>query len=177
MKFVLCPKKFSPNGHGLAMWRYLKNRQPVIVDKSYAQSFEFLGHRFRKRWMKVKGGEMKLLYAAVLSPKAKQRMLHQLKYAKLHRRTDRIEQLARDLNEKVQGWVSYFGKYAGSSMHSMYAHINRRLVKWCMWKYRKFKGQAIGWLKQKCQDKPMLSLFTGNKPVGSVTTIATHQSK
>ena len=58
---------------------------------------------------------MKLLYTAVISPKAKQRMLAQVKYAKLHRRTDRIEQLAKDLNEKVQGWVNYFGKYAGLS--------------------------------------------------------------
>jgi RNA-directed DNA polymerase len=110
---------------------------------------------FRK-WMKVKGGGMKLLYTAVISPKTKQRMLAQVKYAKLHRRTDRIEQLAKDLNEKVQGWVNYFGKYAGSSMHYIYAQINRRLVKCCMWKYRKFKRQAIGWLYRKWQEKSML---------------------
>lgn len=133
-----------------------ENRKGEVQHKMYAQSFVFLGHQFRKRWLKVKKGAMKLLYATVISPQSKQRMLHQLKYAKLHRRTDRIEQLAKDLNEKVQGWISYFGKYAGSSMHSIYAHINRRLVKWCMWKYRKFKRQAIGWLKQKWEEKPML---------------------
>jgi hypothetical protein len=44
-------------------------------------------------------------------------------------------------------------------MHSIYAHINRRLVKWCIWKYRKFKRQAIGWVKQKWQEKTQ-ALFT-----------------
>ena len=152
-RFTKCGLELHPQKTKLVQ---TENRKAEIVNKSYAQSFEFLGHQFRKQWMKVKGSEMKLLYAAVISPKAKQRMLAQLKYAKLHRRTDRIEQLAKNLNEKVQGWVNYFGKYAGSSMHNIYAQINRRLVKWCMWKYRKFKRQAIGWLYRKWQEKSML---------------------
>ena len=93
------------------------------------------------------------LHAAML---ARKRMLRHLKYEKLHKRTDRIEQLAGQLNKKVAGWVSYYGKYAGTSMHQIYAHINRRLVKWCMWKYRKFKIQAILWLKNKWREQSML---------------------
>jgi RNA-directed DNA polymerase len=152
-RFTQCGLEVHPQKTKLVQ---TENRKREVQHKSYAQSFEFLGHQFRKKLVKVKDGSIKLLYTAVLSSKSKQRMLHQLKYAKLHRRTNRIEQLAKDLNEKVQGWVSYFGKYAGSSMHSIYAHINRRLVKWCMWKYRKFKRQAIGWLKQKWEEKSML---------------------
>lgn len=72
-------------------------------------------------------------------------MLQELKYVKLHQRTHQIEQLAKGLNEKVQGWISCYGKYGGSSMHYIYAQINRRLVKWCMWKYRKFQA-ADYWL-------------------------------
>jgi RNA-directed DNA polymerase len=152
-RFTQCGLEVHPQKTNLVQ---TENRKREVQHKSYAQSFEFLGHQFRKKLVKVKDGSIKLLYTAVLSSKSKQRMLHQLKYAKLHRRTNRIEQLAKDLNEKVQGWVSYFEKYAGSSMHSIYAHINRRLVKWCMWKYRKFKRQAIDWLKQKWEEKSML---------------------
>lgn len=152
-RFAQCGLELHPQKTKLVQ---TENRSNEVVNKSYAQSFEFLGHQFRKKLVKVKDGSMKLLYTAVLSSKSKQRMLTQVKYAKLHRRTDRIELLAKDLNEKVRGWISYFGKYAGSSMHSIYAHINRRLVKWCMWKYRKFKRQAIGWLYSKWQEKPML---------------------
>lgn len=52
--------------------------------------------------------------------------------------------------------MSYFGKYASSSLHSIYAHINRRLVKWCRWKFRKFKRGAIDWLVRKWKEKPTL---------------------
>ena len=64
--------------------------------------------------------------------------------------------LADLLNEKVRGWIAYFGKFAHSSMLEIYAHINFRLVKWCKKKYKKFAGDAITWLRLKWQQKPNL---------------------
>jgi RNA-directed DNA polymerase len=127
-----------------------------LVNKSYPSSFVFLGHQFSKDLVRLKDGSTKLLYVAKVSKDARKRMLRQLKYEKLHKRTCRLEELAGQLNQKVAGWVSYFGKYAGTSMHQIYAHINRRLVKWVMWKYRKFKLQAIAWLKRKWREHSML---------------------
>ncbi len=127
-----------------------------LVNKSYPSSFVFLGHQFSKDLVRLKDGSTKLLYVAKVSKDAHKRMLRQLKYEKLHKRTCRLEELAAQLNQKVAGWVSYFGKYAGTSMHRIYAHINRRLVKWVMWKYRKFKLQAIAWLKRKWLEQSML---------------------
>jgi hypothetical protein len=60
------------------------------------------------------------------------------------------------LNPKVLGWIAYYGKYARTSMLKIYAHINFRLVKWCKWKYNKFTGQALRWLKRKWEEMPML---------------------
>ena len=133
-----------------------ENYRAELVNKSYPSSFVFLGHQFSKDLIRLKDGSTKLLYVVRVSKDARKRMLRQLKYEKLHKRTDRLEQLAVQLNKKVAGWVSYYGKYAGTSMHRIYAHINRRLVKWCMWKYRKFKIQAIRWLKRKWQEQSML---------------------
>ena len=133
-----------------------ENYRPELVNKSYPSSFVFLGHQFSKDLVRVKDGSTKLLYVVRVSKDARKRMLRQLKYERLHKRNCRIEELAQQLNSKVAGWVSYFSKYAGSSMHRVYAHINRRLVKWCMWKYRKFKIQAIRWLKRKWQEQSML---------------------
>jgi RNA-directed DNA polymerase len=127
-----------------------------LVNKSYPSSFVFLGHQFSKDLVRLKDGSTKLLYVAKVSKDARKRMLRQLKYEKLHKRTCRLEELAGQLNQKVASWVSYFGKYAGTSMHQIYAHINRRLVKWVMWKYRKFKLQAIAWLKRKWREHSML---------------------
>jgi RNA-directed DNA polymerase len=151
-RFTQCGLELHPQKTKLVQ---TENYRQGIQDKTYAQSFDFLGHQFRKCMVKA-NGSMKLLYTSRISRRSRQKMQQELKYAKLHKRTVRIEQLAKALNEKVQGWVNYYGKYGGSSMHCIYAHINRRLVKWCMWKYRKFKREAIGWLKQKWQEKPML---------------------
>src|SRR5690606_196918 len=95
-RFTKCGLELHPQKTKLVQ---TESRRGQVQQKEYAQSFEFLGHQFRKRWLKVKTGDMKLLHTAVISPKSKQRMLQQLKYAKLHRRTDRIELLAKDLNE------------------------------------------------------------------------------
>ncbi len=133
-----------------------ENRNPALVIKSYPSSFTFLGHQFRKDLVRTKDGRTPLLYVAEVSKDARKRMLRQLKYEKLHKRTCRLEQLAVQLNKKVAGWVSYYGKYAATSMHQIYAHINRRLVKWVMWKYRKFKIEAIQWLRRKWQEQSML---------------------
>ena len=132
------------------------NRNPSAVIKSYPSAFTFLGHQFSKDLVRTKDGRTLLLYVVEISKDARKRMLRNLKYEKLHKRTDRLEQLAEQLNKKVAGWVSYYGKYAGTSMHQIYAHINRGLVKWCMWKYRKFKIEAIQWLRRKWQEKSML---------------------
>lgn len=133
-----------------------ENRNPAAVIKNYPSAFTFLGHQFSKDLVRTKDGRTLLLYVVEISKDARKRMLRNLKYEKLHKRTGRLEQLAAQLNKKVAGWVSYYGRYASTSMHQIYAHINRRLVKWCMWKYRKFKIEAIQWLRRKWQEKSML---------------------
>lgn len=122
----------------------------------YERSFDFLGHRFSKEMVKVKRDRMMLLYQPKVSPKARKRMLAQLKYERLHRRTIRLEELAKVLNEKVRGWIAYFGRFAHSSMLKVYAHINFRLVKWCKKKYKKFTGEAITWLRLRWKENPKL---------------------
>jgi RNA-directed DNA polymerase len=133
-----------------------ENRNATAVIKSYPSAFTFLGHQFSKDLVRTKDGRTRLLYVVKISKDARKRMLRQLKYEQLHKRTDRLEQLAVQLNKKVAGWISFYARYAGTSMHQIYAHLNMRLVKWCMWKYRKFKIEAIQWLRRKWQEKSML---------------------
>jgi hypothetical protein len=61
------------------------------------------GHEFVKQLVRVRDGSMKLLYQPSVSPQARKKILEQLKYEKLHRRTDRIEKIAHQLNPKVLG--------------------------------------------------------------------------
>jgi group II intron reverse transcriptase/maturase len=154
-RFASCGLALHPEKSKLVQ---TETRKGLPKNKDYASSFDFLGHRFHKEMVKVKGKDegMKLLYQASVAPKARKRMMLQLKYEKLHRRTEKIEELAKLLNQKVRGWILYFGKYAHSSMLKIYAQINFRLVKWCKKKYKKFTGAAITWLRQKWKEKPHL---------------------
>jgi len=77
-------------------------------------------------------------------------------HEKLYRHTLKLEQLADLLNEKVRGWIAYYGKYAHTSMLKIYAHLNFKLVKWCKKKYKKFTGDAITWLRQRWKENPKL---------------------
>ena len=76
--------------------------------------------------------------------------MEQLKYEKLHRRTDRIEQIAKQLNPKVWGWINYYGKYGRSSMLDIYAYINFRLVKWCIPPYGTGSGNTTNLPDKHC---------------------------
>lgn len=133
-----------------------KTRKEQLRNPNYGSSFEFLGHQFSKGLVMVRKSEIKLLYQPKVSPKARKRMMLQLKHEKLHRRTLTLEQLADLLNEKVRGWIAYYGKYAHTSMLKIYAHLNFKLVKWCKKKYKKFTGDAITWLRQRWKENPKL---------------------
>lgn len=152
-RFAQCGLELHPEKTCLVQ---TETRKDVERRSDYATSFDFLGHHFCRQLVRVRDGNVKLLYQLRLSSRSRKVIFEQLKYLKLHRRTARLEQLAEELNQKVRGWIAYFDCYARSSMLRVYAHINYRLVKWCCRKYNKFKGQALRWLKRKWQEKPQL---------------------
>lgn len=118
--------------------------------------FDFLGYRFQPHWFKTKEKGDKLLYDARVSPKAMQKMIQILKYHNLHKRKQNIQALAKELNPILRGWINYYGAFGKQALNKLYVHINQRLVKWCKWNYRKFKLEAISWLKQKWKEMPYL---------------------
>jgi RNA-directed DNA polymerase len=132
-------------------------RREVAQKPEYGTSFDFLGHRFKNGTVKTKDGSIKLLYQLHIAPKSKKRILDQLQYAKLNLRTSsKLEELAQGLNAKIRGWVGYFGKFTRSSLQKVFAHINFRLVKWCMKKYKKYKGDALHWVSARSRENPAL---------------------
>ena len=55
--------------------------QGKVEHQQRQKGFTFLGHQFRKQLVKVKDGSLKLLYTTSIAPKAKQRILAQVKDA------------------------------------------------------------------------------------------------
>jgi RNA-directed DNA polymerase len=47
-----------------------------------------------------------------------------------------LQDIARQLNPLLRGWIAYYGRYASSALYPLLRHINQMLVAWVM---RKFK--------------------------------------
>jgi hypothetical protein len=103
-RFSACGLTLHPEKTKLVQ---IATRQGVDRKGDYGSGFAFLGHEFVIQLMRVRDGSMKLLYQPRVSPKARKKILEQLKYEQLHRRTDRIEQIAHQLNHQVLGWIAY----------------------------------------------------------------------
>jgi len=51
-----------------------------------------------------------------------------------------LQDIARQLNPLLRGWIEYYGRYASSALYPLLRHINQMLVAWVMRKYKRFKG-------------------------------------
>ena len=112
--------------------------------------FDFLGYTFKARYIKCRDGKLRYNFIASVSKVSAKAFRTKVKEMELHRRTGcKIDILAKMLNPMVRGWMNYFGKYNPSAMKDTLLCIERRLVKWAMCKYKKFRGRrrkAEEWL-------------------------------
>lgn len=74
-----------------------------------------------------------------------------IKTLELHKRSgSKLEMIAETINPIVRGWMNYFGAFNRSAMKGTLDVIQRRLVKWAMCKYKRFRGhrtRAEEWLR------------------------------
>ncbi|MCR5088862.1 MAG: group II intron reverse transcriptase/maturase [Oscillospiraceae bacterium] len=102
--------------------------------------FEFLGYTFRRTLIRDKLGRLQWNFLASVSKKACQSLKDKIKAMEIHKKSgSKIEMIAEDINPTVRGWMNYFGAYNKSAMKSTLDVIQRRLVKWAMCKYKRFR--------------------------------------
>jgi len=120
--------------------------------------FDFLGYTFRKVRIKDRLGRLQMNFIASVSKKAEQALKDKVKALEIHKRTgSKIEMIAEMLNPILRGWMNYFGKFNRSAMKRALDCVQRRLIKWAMCKYKKFRGhrrRAEEWLKQVKEREP-----------------------
>ena len=51
-----------------------------------------------------------------------------------------LEQLAREINPVVRGWINYYGRFYPSALVFSLNRINDYLVRWLVQKYKRFRG-------------------------------------
>ena len=75
-------------------------------------------------------------------------------------RTDlSLEDIAREFNPILRGWINYYGKYNRSVMNSVLKHFNAALARWVMRKYKRYKQHkklAAKFIKTMARNQPQL---------------------
>ncbi len=112
--------------------------------------FDFLGYTFKAVHVMCKDGEMRLNFIASVSKVSAKAFRDKIKSLEIHKKTGcKIDIIAEILNPMLRGWINYFGKFNPSAMKYTLQCVERRLVKWAMCKYKRFRGhrrRAEKWL-------------------------------
>jgi len=112
--------------------------------------FDFLGFSFQPRPTKdFKTKTIHNRFDLAISCGAQKKIVEEIKIFKIHRRNvDTVEDLADMLYSKLQGWISYYGKFRKRAFLRVFRRLTFRLVKWVQNKYRITSiKQSYQWLQ------------------------------
>ena len=111
-------------------------------------SFDFLGFTFRPRKARSRQGKMFLNFSPAVSNKAKSKIMEKVKSWKLHRKTNlSVVEIAKRINPVTRGWINYYGKYYKSALYSLSFQLDKILIRWSQWKFKKLRTSLRRTLK------------------------------
>jgi Group II intron, maturase-specific domain. len=114
--------------------------------------FDFLGYTFKGVYTKRRDGKRCVSFIASVSKKSGKSFRDKIKGMEIHKSTGcNLSIIAEKLNPIIRGWINYFGKYNASAMKYSLDCIDRRLVRWAMCKYKRFRRHrrmAEKWLNE-----------------------------
>jgi RNA-directed DNA polymerase len=119
--------------------------------------FDFLGYTFQPRDSKSSRGIF-ISFDCAISKKKRTKIKDALRSTRFHRATDlTIEELAKALNPRIQGWLNYYGKFRRFEMRGVFSCLNRRLAQWVNNKYKDLNWhQSFDWLRLQFISHPKL---------------------
>ena len=54
-----------------------------------------------------------------------------------------LDEIARQLNPLLRGWIEYYGRYAPSALYPLLRYVNQALLAWVMRKFKRFRDRKI----------------------------------
>ena len=115
-------------------------------------SFDFLGYGFRPRSVRGPSQKMFCGYTPAVSKSALSTMRETIRSLKIRKRTEvTLDDIAREINPMVRGWIAYYGRYTRSALYPLAHYINQTLAVWMKRKYKRFHrrlGRARLFLKK-----------------------------
>jgi RNA-directed DNA polymerase len=107
--------------------------------------FDFLGYCFRPR--RVQRLRDKLVFCGfnpAVSPSAMKAMREAIRDLNVWHQTQlTLQDIARQLNPLLRGWIEYYGRYAPSTLYPLLRYVNLRILAWVMRKFKRFKRRRI----------------------------------
>ena len=107
-------------------------------------SFDFLGFTFRPRLSRNRSGKYFVNFSPAVSKKAQKAICQTIRDWQLPRQTllD-LADIASWINPAVRGWINYYGSYCKSTLYTVLRHLNRKLARWAMRKYKRFRYHEL----------------------------------
>src|SRR5258706_13816086 len=107
--------------------------------------FDFVGYFFRLRLVKRFRENMLFCgFNPAVSSSAMKAMRSTIRKLKLRHQTQlSLQEIARQLDPLLRGWIEYYGRYAPSALYPLLRHVNRTLVAWTTRKTKRFKDDKV----------------------------------
>lgn len=124
------------------------------------EQFDFLGYTFRPRQARSKHGKYFISFLPAISTKAEKRIRQTIRDWKRQWNSGKsLEDIAEDMNPRVRGWITYYGKYYRSALVPLMNYLNKRLVRWAAKKYKRLKRsiqKGVCWMQRIIKKQPEL---------------------
>jgi RNA-directed DNA polymerase len=124
------------------------------------ERFTFLGYTFRPRRARNRSGVLFANFLPAVGDDASKAIRQTVKRWRLHRWSGAaLDDLAREINPIVRGWINYYGGFYPSRLVQVLRHINEYLVRWAMRKYKRLRrrpGRAWSLLRAVAERQPGL---------------------
>lgn len=118
-------------------------------------SFDYLGYTFRPMLLPTRNGIL-LLTKPVMSQKSQGSVMDKIRSMNLYKRKIKIQQLAREINERTTGWINYYCAFSKWSTQKLWEHLYRILIKWVMCNRNWGFNRALKWVKACFKSQPQL---------------------
>jgi RNA-directed DNA polymerase len=129
--------------------------------REYEQvTFTFCGYTFRPREAINRRGQVFTAFLPAVSPEKLNEMSRRIRSWRLHRRINlTLADLAKVVNPVLRGWLNCFTAFYPSAVSTLCRRIDRHLVRWARWKYKRLKRagrRARAWLQGVRERAPLL---------------------
>jgi group II intron reverse transcriptase/maturase len=107
--------------------------------------FDFLGYCFRPRLVRrFRDNTLFCGFNPAVSSSAMKAMRSMIRELNLRQQTQlSLQDLAKQLNPLLRGWIEYYGRYAPSALYPVLRYVNHTLVAWAMRKFKRFKDRKV----------------------------------